>query len=167
MRLFISVQLSEGMRDVICGMQNTWQRMGVRGNYTPAENLHLTLTFIGEYSDPERVLEVMDGIPFEPTELKLDGMGCFGDLWWIGLEPSGELQSYVRKLRHALGEAGIPFDRKRFSPHITVLRRANVSMAKLPTVPIEKSAMIANHASLMRSDRGKRGMIYTEIAAGQ
>ena len=155
------------MREVIYSMQNNLQRMGVRGNYTPAENLHLTLAFIGEYSDPEQVLEVMDGIPFEPTELKLDGLGCFGDLWWIGLEPSSELQSYVRGLRHALGEAGIPFDRKRFSPHITVLRRASVNMAKLPAVPIEKTSMIANHASLMRSDRGKRGMIYTEIATVQ
>ena len=168
MRLFISVQLSEGMREVIYSMQNNLQRMGVRGNYTPVENLHLTLAFIGEYSDPEQVLEVMDGIPFEPTELRLDGMGCFGDLWWIGMEPSRELQSYVRKLRYALGEAGIPFDRKRFSPHITVLRRASVNMAKLPaTVSIEKAAMIADHASLMRSDRGKRGMIYTEIATVQ
>ena len=167
MRLFISVQLSEGMRDVICDVQNTLQQMGVRGNYTPAENMHLTLAFIREYSDPEQVLEVIEGIPFEPTELRLDGMGCFGDLWWIGLAPSGELQGYVRKLRHALGEAGIPFDRKRFSPHITLLRRASVNMAKLPAVPIEKAAMIANHASLMRSDRGKRGMIYTEIATVQ
>ena len=163
MRLFVAVQLSEDMRDAICKVQGDLQRMGVRGSYTPRENLHLTLAFVGEYNDPEYVLYVMSGIPFEPYALKLDAMGCFGDLWWAGLEPSVGLHGYVRKLRHALAGAGIPFDRKRFSPHITLLRRASLEMSRLPRISVERIGMIADHASLMRSDRGKRGMIYTEI----
>jgi len=162
-RLFIAVQLSEEMRDAIGKVQSELLRMGVRGNYTPRENLHLTLAFIGDYSDPEQVLEVMSGIPFEPFEMRLDGIGCFGDLWWAGLKPSAGLQGYVRQLRHALAQAGIPFDRKRFSPHITVLRRASVELSRLPGISVEEIGMLADHASLMRSDRGKRGMIYTEI----
>lgn len=162
-RLFIAVQLSEEMRDAICNVQSDLLRKGVRGNYTPRENLHLTLAFIGDYSDPEQVLEVMSGIPFEPFEMRLDGIGCFGDLWWAGLKPSPGLQGYVRQLRHALAEEGIPFDRKRFSPHITVLRRASIEMSRLPGIFVEGIGMLADHASLMRSDRGKRGMIYTEI----
>ncbi len=163
MRLFIAVRLSENMRDAICNVQNDLLRMGVRGSYTPRENLHLTLAFIGEYNDTEQVLEVMRGISFEPFELRLEGMGCFGDLWWAGLEPSVGLQGYVRQLRHALAEAGIPFDRKRFSPHITMLRRASADISKLRGISIKGNGMIADHTSLMRSDRGKRGMIYTEI----
>ena len=57
----------------------------------------------------------------------------------------------------------IPFDRKRFSPHITVLRRASMEMSKLEGITIEGIGMLADHVSLMRTDRGKRGMIYTEI----
>ena len=162
-RLFIAVQLSEEMRNAICNVQSDLLRRGVRGNYTPRENLHLTLAFIGDYSDPEQVLEVMSGIPFEPFEMRLDGMGCFSDLWWAGLKPSQGLQGYVRQLRHALAEEGIPFDRKRFSPHITVLRRASVELSRLPGISVEGIGMLADHASLMRSDRGKKGMIYTEI----
>ena len=163
MRLFIAVQLSEDMRDAICKVQEDLLRKGVRGNYTPRENLHLTLAFVGEYNDPDHVLEIMNGISLDPLELRLEGMGCFGDLWWVGLESSTALQGYVRQLRHALAEAGIPFDRKRFSPHITVLRRASMEMSRLPEVSVKGVGMIADHASLMRSDRGKRGMIYTEI----
>ena len=163
MRLFIAVQLSEEMRDAICKFQDAMWRKGVRGNYTIRENLHLTLAFIGEYNDPEYVLNVMCGIPFGPFELTLDGVGCFGDLWWVGLKPCSGLKNYVRQLRHALAEAGIPFDRKRFSPHITVLRRASIELAGLPGISVEGIDMLAGHASLMRSDRGKRGMIYTEI----
>ena len=163
MRLFIAIQLSESMRNAISDVQYLLKRQGVRGNYTPRENLHLTLVFIGEYNDPDRVHDIIEHIPIEPFELSLNGMGAFGDLWWIGLEPSGELQGYVRRLRHVIAEAGIPFDRKRFSPHITMLRRASVDIMKVGMQPVGRAKMVVDHASLMRSDRGRSGMIYTEI----
>lgn len=163
MRLFIALRLSDAMCEAIGDLQRVLQRQGVRGSYTSRENLHLTLAFIGEYNDPEYVLEVLAGISFEPIDLVLEGVGAYGDLWWIGLEACQGLQDYVRKLRHALAEAGIPFDRKRFSPHITMLRRADVALSKARIPPVERVSMIADHPSLMRSDRGKAGMIYTEI----
>ena len=163
MRLFIAIRLSDEIRSSIAGMQARMRQRDVRGNYTPKENLHLTLAFIGEYSDPDRVLEIISGLPFAPFELALNGMGSFGDLWWVGLEESQALKDYVRRLRHALAEAGIPYDRKRFSPHITLLRRASRDLAVLGIQPPERVAMVADHASLMRSDRGKSGMIYTEL----
>lgn len=163
MRLFVAIQLSDDMRKAIRRVQEMLLRQGVRGNFTPEENLHLTLAFIGEYNDPEVVLDAIESVPFVPFELSLNGLGAFGDLWWIGLERSQALQDYVRRLRRALAEAEIPFDKKRFSPHITVLRRADNDLAKLREISVERAVMMADHASLMRSDRGKRGMIYTEI----
>ena len=163
MRLFIAIQLSDGMRAALGEVQDDLYRQGVRGNYTPAENLHLTLAFIGEYGDPERVLDVIRSVPFAPFELRLEGIGAFGDLWWVGLERSEALQNYVRKLRRALAEADIPFDRKRFTPHITLLRRANADMARLRGITVERVGITVDHPSLIRSDRGKGGMIYTEI----
>lgn len=163
MRLFISIQLSEALRDVICRIQEEYARNGVRGDFTKRENLHLTLAFIGEYSDPDRVLEVMATVPMQPFELRLSGIGAYGDLWWVGLEESDPLKSYVRALCHGLAEAGIPFDRKRFSPHITFVRRAEtVKQVAINVKPT--GSMVADHASLMRSDRGKNGMIYTELS---
>ena len=163
MRLFIAIQLSEKMRMAISDVQEDLRRQGVRGNYTPRENLHLTLAFIGEYNDPDRVLDILEQVPMESFEISLDGMGAFGDLWWIGLTPSKAMQGYVRQLRRAMAEGDIPFDRKRFSPHITILRRASVDIAKVKIQPVERVNMVAVHASLMRSDRGRNGMIYTEI----
>ena len=153
MRLFIAIRLSDEMRKAIVDVQDAMIRQGMHGNYTTMENLHLTLVFIGEYSDPDYVLEVMDTVTFTPVELKLNGMGAFGDLWWI---------SGVR-LRHAMAEAGIPFDSKRFMPHITILRRASVDLSKVHLASVKGVKMLSDHVSLMRSDRGKAGMIYTEI----
>ena len=59
MRLFIALALGRDQIEAAKDVQAAFRRAGVRGNYTPEENLHLTLAFIGEYSDPDAVLEAM------------------------------------------------------------------------------------------------------------
>ncbi len=163
MRLFIAALLEDGVKDALAEMQASLRAQRVGGNYTKTENLHLTLAFIGEYGDPDRVLDVMRTVPAAPFRIRLEGFGCFGDLYWCGLGGADALTAYVRRLRRALAEAGIPFDRKRFSPHITLLRRA--SFSRLPAVSVPDAAMEVRRISLMRSDRGGSGMIYTELGA--
>ena len=162
MRLFLAINLSDPMKDALTEAQAALRRQGVRGKETTRENLHLTLAFIGEYNDPDGVMDVVEAVPFHPFSLKLEGFGRFGNLYWAGTAPCEELTAYVRRLRRDLGDNGIPFDRKGFSPHITLLRKA-VSRRGLPSVPISGAGMEVTRISLMRSDRGKNGMIYTEI----
>ncbi|MBE7003935.1 MAG: RNA 2',3'-cyclic phosphodiesterase [Ruminococcaceae bacterium] len=163
MRLFIAIQLSDDLKDALTAMQGQLRAQRVGGNYTKVENLHLTLAFIGEYGGYDRVLETMRSVPFAPLSVQLEGFGSFGDLYWCGLARQDELTAYVRRLRRALAEADIPFDRKRFSPHITLLRKASVD--RLPGIVVPEAAMTAERVSLMRSERGKNGMIYTELGA--
>ena len=165
MRLFIAIQLDDDVKDALTVMQASLRARRVGGNYTRLENLHLTLAFIGEYGDPDYVLDVLKSVPFAPFPLRLEGFGCFGDLYWCGLARQDALDAYVRRLRRALAEAGIPFDRKRFSPHITLLRRA--SAERLPALAVPNASMTARRVSLMRSERGKNGMLYTELGAAE
>ena len=162
MRLFIAILLSEDMKDSLLDAQNRLYDRGVRGRFTAEENMHLTLAFIGEVPSAEPALDALAAVSFSPFELGLEGMGRFGDLWWAGLRDSAPLAALVRRLRRALTENGVPFDRKRFSPHITLLRRAQ---GEMPGVPVMDASMTVERISLMRSDRGKNGMIYTEIGA--
>ena len=170
MRLFIAIQLNDEMKDALTRLQKQLQRQGVRGNFTRRENLHLTLAFIGEYPDPYDVKDVMETIDFEPFDISLDGMGSFGSLWWMGLEGGDELKTLAKHLRHALADAGIPYDRKKFSPHITLVRKPAIrNGAEKAAIPEEvladlpHASMLVDHISLMRSERGKHGMIYTEL----
>ena len=160
MRLFIAVRLSDAMKDSLIHTQNTLHDRGVRGNYTSEENLHLTLAFIGEYPDAETVLDALAAVSFRPFALSLEGMGRFGDLWWAGMKDSAALTAVVRRIRRALAENNIPFDKKRFSPHITLIRKAS---GEMPGTAPESVSMTVNTISLMRSDRGRHGMIYTEL----
>ena len=166
MRLFISIQLNDEMRDALTQIQHSMQRQGVRGNFTREENLHLTLAFIGEYPDPYDVKDILDQIEFEDFAIKLEGLGSFGSLWWAGVSESGELKALAKQLRRALADAGIPFDRKKFSPHITIIRRASGALSKEAAggiADVIAASMTVDHISLMRSDRGKYGMVYTEL----
>ena len=161
MRLFIAIKFNNEMIRASEDVQASMRNQGMRGNFTHQDNLHLTLAFIGDYPDPDHVLDVMDSVVFEPFEIVLDGIGNFGDLWWIGLCKSDPLNSYVKRLRHALSDAGIPFDKKRFSPHITLIRRASIVIR--PEISVAEKGMTVSRISLFRSDRGKSRMIYTEL----
>ena len=164
MRLFIAIQLSDGIRNSLSAVRTYLRDHGVRGNCTKIENLHLTLAFIGEYSDPVPVLDVIRSVPFTPFPMRIEGFGSFGDLYWCGIGGNDQLLSYVKRLRRALAENDIPFDRKKFSPHITLIRRAEYyRRGGFPGVAIPEVSMEITGASLMRSDRTKSGMVYTEV----
>ncbi len=164
MRLFIAIALSERMRDALVQAQDGLRRQGMRGSFTRRENLHLTLAFIGEYPDPDAVLDVMETVSFEPFPLRLEGFGRFDDLWWAGVSESEALSAAVRRLRHALADAGIPFDRKRFSPHITLVRRAAWNArGGMPSMSVPDAGMKVTRITLFRSEQGKNGMIYTPL----
>ena len=161
MRLFIAIKLSPEIKDTLTATQKYMRKQGVRGNYAPEENLHITLAFIGEYPNPDVVSEALEGVIFEPFDISLDEYGFFGDLFWAGLEGSEELSSLAKKVRRALAEAHVPFDKKAFKPHITLIRRAKYE--KLPELKTKKTSMRVEHISLMRSDFVKNGVRYTEI----
>ncbi len=166
MRLFIAIQLNDEMKDALTEIQEDMQRLGVRGNFTRRENMHVTLAFIGEYDDPYEVKEIMEKVWFEPFEIELNGLGNFHSLWWAGLTGTGGMSIVAKRLRRALADAGIQFDRKKFKAHITLVRQPKIEGGMIPAEVLGKlpqASMIVDHISLMRSDRGKNGVVYTEL----
>ena len=166
MRLFIAIQFTPELPDALTDFQNELKSMGVTGNYSKQENLHVTLAFIGEYGNPEDVLDAMEDVGFRPIQITLSGVGSFGDLFWAGLTENRQLDGYVRRLRRKLSEAQIPYDKKKFNPHITLIRKYSYRGGReIPVSDPPKGTMIAERVSLMRSERGKNGMIYTEVGS--
>ena len=166
MRLFIAILLDENIKNALLESQREFRSFGLTGSYSPEENLHLTLSFIGEYDDPEEVIRAMEETRFEPFSLTLGGTGFFGDTLWAGADGGDELTRFVARLRRSLSLHGIPFDPKKFIPHITLVRRAgNTDAALSRMTPPPHLGMTVERISLMRSDRGRHGMIYTEIGS--
>lgn len=167
MRLFISINLSDTIKDTIMDLQNDLRNHGITGNFTSTRNLHLTLAFIGEYNNADKVLRVMKSVPFNSFSLSLSGnVGTFGDLWWVGLKKDKTLLGLTSQLRNALHEADIPFDKKSFKPHITILRKAESGLHKNSdncSVKLSEASMVVNKISLMNSHRENGKLIYSEL----
>lgn len=161
MRLFIAIQLSEDMKRALTACMSDLKKQGVTGNYVPIQNLHLTLAFIGEYDETERVKNVINSIPLPRLRLKLSEKGKFGDLLWAGIQENQKLNAYAKDLRAALKEAGIPYAHDKFVPHITLIRK---SASKKPyQVHLRKAEMNVERVSLMKSERKNGKMVYREI----
>ena len=164
MRLFIAICFDENMLDSLTEIQDDLIRCGVKGNYTPRENLHMTLAFIGDYDDPEQIVEVIQKVPLRSFSVKLKGFRPFKDMFFADLEENENLRDYVKRLRAALLDEEISFDRKKFLPHVTLIRKADCTKGKafLPEF-LESEPMRVNGISLMKSERGRHGMVYSEI----
>ncbi len=83
MRLFIAIRLSDEMRKALVQCMHDLKKQGVEGNYVPAQNLHMTLAFIGEYKDPDKVKKVMEKVPLPQCRLSLSEKGNFGNILWF------------------------------------------------------------------------------------
>ncbi|MDD3395469.1 MAG: RNA 2',3'-cyclic phosphodiesterase [Clostridia bacterium] len=130
MRTFIAIELAPEERAYLSSVQTETQKHCRRGNYTPQDNLHITLHFLGEIepSDVEYVKEAM----FEAAQrnrvfdLKLGQIGFFGrgdrGILWIGLEKNDSLQRLFFSLEKSLERQGFAKEKKGFSPHITLGR---------------------------------------------
>ena len=161
MRLFIAIQLSDEMKKALVACMHDLKKQGVEGNYVSAQNLHLTLAFIGEYDDPAKVKQVIAGVPLPQFRLSLSEKGNFGNLLWAGVKGNQKLKTYVKDLRDALRAAGIPFDNEKFVPHITLIRK--VASKKPYQVHLPKAEMIVKKVSLMKSEMKNGKVAYREI----
>ncbi len=158
MRLFVAIPLSEEMKKVLVGCLHDLKKQGVEGNYVPAQNLHVTLAFIGEYEDPGRVKQVIQSVPFPEFRLCLSDKGNFGNILWAGVKGNQKLKTYVKNLRAALAAAGIPCDKEKFVPHITLVRK--MSARKPFQLHIPKVEMSVKKASLMKSELRDGKTVY-------
>ena len=160
MRLFVSIQLSEELKDAVTGTLHALKKQGVRGSYAPKQNLHLTLAFIGETQEAAAVKEALRGLEFKPFRLGLADLGTFGDLLYVGVKGNQGLSAAAKSVREALDAAGIGYDRSKFVPHITAVRRMT---GNWKTVPAPKGEMMVRKISLMKSEQKDGKRVYTEI----
>jgi 2'-5' RNA ligase len=121
----VAVDLPEGVKAGLRELHDVVR--GVR--WTPVEQLHLTLRFIGATDRDrfERIKDVLALVRCRPFSLAARGVGRFPPgglprILWVGLAEAEALALLHREVEQALSEAGLEPEGRRFSPHITVAR---------------------------------------------
>lgn len=172
MRLFISVNFDDETKDALCAHIDKLRSVSERGNFTKRDNLHLTLVFIGETTQIGAIVDTIDSIDMEEFSICLDGTGKFkrsgGDIFWVGVEKNQSLTILHKLLYRSLVRKGISLDKNDFKPHLTlgreVVLKDGISLNDLGEFTYEKPIDIRS-VSLMKSERGRDGLVYTEIYA--
>ena len=122
MRLFIAALFPEKTVGELKRLRNLIRSSSDSGSFTPGENLHLTLAFLGECSEEEMKLAVqaVDQLEIDRCPVIISGIGCFsrddGKLWFAELKRTKELMTLQTALTDNLRKLGIPFDSKKFRP---------------------------------------------------
>ena len=108
MRLFIAIMLSDDMKKAVTGTMHELKKADVRGSYVPAQNLHVTLAFIGETKDASSVKTAMQTLSCKPFRMAFAEMGVFDNLLWVGIKGNQGLNKLAKYVGTALDEAQIP-----------------------------------------------------------
>ena len=164
MRLFAALPLGEeGVRD-LSAYRRDLEKLGVRGNFTRPENLHITLAFLGELPEWESAAEALDTVEAEPGLLLLDRLDTFGKGGILGLCPTEDapVRALAAKAERALREAGFSLEKRRFRAHVTLCRELTAPAGtELPpppavAVPVEEMVLYLSH-------RPKGKLTYTPL----
>ena len=165
MRLFAAIQFSPEVHEALLRAQNALRLQG-NGRFTPPENLHLTLAFLGSVQTPERAIHALQQVCAHPFPVTVQGIGFFGDLCWAGAQLSPELQALQVQVVQALTENGFSLEPRDFTPHLTLCRRycpgKDFSPAAVEAALGVSTCMI-HHIELMESTFGDGRMHYRSI----
>lgn len=160
MRLFVAIQFSPAVRSALLEAVDALRRQG-DGNFTRPENLHLTLAFIGETEDLAGAKAALDAsCAGGPVSLTIGGLGRFGDLWWTGVRENPRLEALAQTVQQALRARGFPIEKRAWKPHVTLVRQWR---GPRPVLTVRETSMRAERVSLMKSERVRGKLTYTEI----
>lgn len=141
-RLFVAIGFPDEVRRSLASLC-----AGVPGaRWANPEQFHLTLRFIGEVDGrtAHTVAEELGSITMPNFEISLFGVGTFGDKrkthsLWAGVRPNPALNRLQEKVDNAVLRAGLPQDRRKFAPHVTLARLNNAPVDRL-------GAFLSHHA---------------------
>ncbi|HAH10376.1 MAG TPA: RNA 2',3'-cyclic phosphodiesterase [Alphaproteobacteria bacterium] len=132
-RLFVALDIPEAVSDRLSLLET-----GIPGaRWTPSDNLHLTLRFIGEVNEATArdIDDVLSTIRSAQFALSLSGLDTFGGrrphALFIKTRPSTELVHLQAKVDNALHRLGLTLEARKFVPHVTLARLRDVPEAKL------------------------------------
>lgn len=170
-RLFAALSLPSDVTERLLALQS-----GLSGwRLSPERNLHVTLAFFGEIDQrqAEDVDAALQSISAPGFDLWLDGVDVFGApkprIAYAAVRPDPALSQLRAKVRQAGRSAGIALTSERYVPHVTLGRGGARADQRLTRWLAGGAAFLAGPApissfQLFRSDLGRGGPIYTELA---
>jgi len=146
-RLFTAIDLPAAIQDRL----HQLGRQVHGGRAVPANQLHLTLTFIGEVEDRllQPIQQALATIAAPPFAIVIEGIGCFpprgpARIVWAGVQAPPLLHRLHALIETNLAPCGIAGEQRSYSPHITI--------ARIRTPAASVRSFVANHPAFMTEE---------------
>ena len=127
-RLFVALEITDEAKASLGNLKSHFSGL----KWTPANNLHLTLRFIGLVPQPhiELVQQALRRVKSGSFQLMVTGLGLFhrrgGGILWAGVRREPELLKLKERVDEALcSSAGLSLKAEQFLPHLTLSRLKN------------------------------------------
>src|SRR4051812_38418614 len=190
MRLFVALDIDDVIRNRIARFVEAVRDFAPEARWVKKESLHVTLKFIGEQPaiGVEGIQQALQTIATPPMKIGFRGYGFFPTansprVFWIGMEAGPELASLAAAVDEKLLALGVPKEKRKFNPHLTLahlsggsgsrrwgkgdradgtFQQLQLKLAALPTP--EFGTMTAHEFFLYKSQLSPKGSNYTKLA---
>jgi len=179
MRLFLAIELPQDVKDQLIAVRKRLEPALPKIAYTRAENLHLTLKFLGEV-EKKRLTPITESLALiktQPIELSAEGIECFphrGAINVITASMTGTLpplRALVESIEQRCKFLGFEKEQRAYRPHATIARARPVLSAKFRGTAEEATqdlwpgpAFTPSEFVLMNSQLTPEGSKYTPVA---
>ncbi len=121
MRLFIAIDAEE-INEYLKRLQKSFDGFGLRFS----NSFHITLKFLGDIEDSDRIIKELSKIEFEKFNLMTSDIGVFPNknnvrVLWIGIKQNDALTKLKKEIEDKLSFLEIK-EKHNFNPHITLAR---------------------------------------------
>jgi 2'-5' RNA ligase len=172
-RLFVAIDIPETIRKEVEGMG----RAIPNSRPVPADQLHLTLKFIGEV-EGSRLLDIDDALQetsLPAFSLCLQGVGTFPPrgtprILWAGVQQANRVVALRNSIERTLAAIDIPRERKKYIPHLTLARLRNCPIQHLQqflagNAFLQTPEFSVESFHLFSSKLTKKGALHTIISS--
>ena len=177
MRLFVALEIPSAVRDNLAAMIRDMRPLAPQCKWVRAENLHVTLKFIGE-TRPENLGAIGRALSSVQSKQNVDvhflGLGFFPNekrpsVLSAGVEPSTNLRTLAGDIDRVLEASGIPREKRAFTPHLTLARLKDSGLPEKLRTAIQQNAtrdfgaLNAHEFHLIESQLKPSGAEYTKL----
>lgn len=168
-RLFVGIFVPENLKSKIAGLQGEIAKLPLQCKFVEKENLHISLSFLGEIAD-EEIGPLKEKLDTVSRSYKKFGVRVSG----LSLIPS---RNYVRVMALEIRDGIINQISKHVEkeiggdikpPHLTLCRVKSISdknlfLEKISEMDFDAGSFLVESVDLIKSELGSAGPVYSSL----
>ncbi|AQU78914.1 MULTISPECIES: RNA 2',3'-cyclic phosphodiesterase [Planococcus] len=153
---FVGIKIPQNIAENLVAERDSW-KLKSHKRQTPAQDMHITLLFIGEDVNGEidQIEKLLARTNQQPFKLTVNGIKTFGNpvtprIIYASLESCEELNVLQRQIVHTLDSLQMSPNLKEFVPHITLASKWAGGVPAEPQFSIDQMQFEVTEFSLFR-----------------